>query len=1670
MAQEVDAKILIGNIGDATMDAGSSAKLIKDNIEKAFSTSPALIKIDIDKKSLEDIKKTVEQLGTSLTVNIKGGAKSGAGDAGTTTSMKNFSTDKAVVSTKAMSQATALLTAARIKHSAALHAEQLAQAKDTTAHKRKMAESKERIALIKETVAAIKLRRAEMQAEAQEEAAYAKEERAIHTSNLAHANFQQYLQSVNPKALVEFKDDIEEINNLLGQGTPDSLEMANNKLKDFKANMKRAGYEGGNIFTFMHNKIKTFAAYLMSSAFTMLAVNGFRSLIDNVHTLDDALTDLRIVTGNTRAETEELLVTYSKLAQQLGSTTSDVAAGAVDWLRQGYNEADSVELLTQSTILSLVGDMESAEATDALTAAIKGYQLAVGEASDVVDKFFTVDMAAATSAEDLALALAKTAANAKLAGLNLDDVIGQLAVVNETMKEDGESTGTFYNTMLSRMGRIKAGELSDPESGDVLSDVEATLKGLGIELRSSNAEFRNFGEVLDEVGSKWDEFSSVQQRAIATAFAGTRQQTRFITLMAGWETAGEYATIAANSAGTAAEKLAIYQESITAKQQAMTAAFEAFSMNILDGQLIGGLYEIGTAVANLGAAAPPVAIELAALSALIFVLVSAFGALKVSTFGLSIGRTATSIINFFKGISTASLAAASSVTILKVATVGLIAAIPLLLSLAHQTVQTTADLKDALTDVQDQLVALNGELETNRERMEALQNLKTPSIVNKEELILLGQENKYLEARIALLKEEERIAANAYNQRIKQELALQLAQNSGVDGATKTSTGTYRTDKNGGTATYQYDTPMSRGEYYEQAIEDYKALIELGTTYGRMTDEERANYDAQKAALEAMIRVTATAYSDAAAAIDANGDGASELIAAYNALAALGTDAIGLTNTALAEMADTTGDVVGEMQTLAEWFESLSDTSTHAGASVSALADAYADLAENNELTVGAMITLLDQFPELIQYYDTETNTLNITKTLLEQKFELEKQTYKNAIKLKREDTLAAIENAQATYAELTMKLALAKQFALEGDIFGQGHYTDDVRNFIPSDLAAELKAAKSMLDTLTESLARYDAELGIIDSITLGDLNTSSSGSSATDAVEEYVAELDKLYKLKQDLANVQQDYNILQARSDLLDENDIERRSKYVAKMVASLHEQNDLLHDQNELRREMIATSADELRALGFDVQFDPENNELFIANMEHINDLVATSAGEYETLEDATNALRQETEALISSMHEWNDENRTNSVQWYENLKTINDLMESIRSSMQDYLDEQHDQLTELLELTKDMIRQQKEDEIDALEEQIDAYAKIIDARKELLDLAERERAYTEEVSEATKTLSELQSRAAALQLAADSGDRQAALELGSVRDEIAEKQKELNNIQHDHYLEVTEDALDSELEAFEDVQNIKIQEIEDFLDDNERLNQVALARLDNMNEQLFNDLLGYALRYTDTTRNELVSMWETAAQAASKYGSITKSIEATSSTVTIADAKAETAKSLVAQMRQNANNWHTYSKAGNKAQAQALADQNVAIAEQLSVLLGTPVTKDANGVWRINGEKLFEKYHTGGAVGGVTTTAQNEMLALLETKEFVLTESNQTDILNRFKAYESLIGAFVPAIGSAMRFNDVATRASSTVCVEVNAPISMTGDLTAETLRVLQQHSRTVANLVASQFK
>lgn len=389
-------------------------------------------------------------------------------------------------------------------------------------------------------------------------------------------------------------------NSLMGRLTDDlsadELTTIRTEMRAFNAEVKAAGLNAQTLGQRWQNALSKFTEWFGVANIVMGAVAGVKTMVQNVKDLDAAVTDLQIASGQSRDQVWDMVRDYADMGAELGAVATDVAAAADTFLRQGQSMANTNELVRDSMMLSRLGQIDAAEASTALTSAMKGYQVEAEEAVRIVDRLTAVDMAAAADAGSLAVAMSETANSARIAGIEMDRLIGYLAVVQEVTQDAPESVGTFFRTLMSRMGNIKAGRLIDPETNEDLSDVEATLSGAGIALRSADDEFRNFGGVLDEVASKWDSFSNVQQRAVATAFAGTMQQERFLVLMENYGTAMEYMDIAADSAGTASEKYEAYLDSIEAKSQAFQAQFQKLSASIVNSDLVSFTYDAGTGI------------------------------------------------------------------------------------------------------------------------------------------------------------------------------------------------------------------------------------------------------------------------------------------------------------------------------------------------------------------------------------------------------------------------------------------------------------------------------------------------------------------------------------------------------------------------------------------------------------------------------------------------------------------------------------------------------------------------------------------------------------------------------------------------------------------------------------------------------------------------------------------------------------------------------------------------------------------------------------------------------------------------------------------------------------------------------------------------------------------
>ena len=208
------------------------------------------------------------------------------------------------------------------------------------------------------------------------------------------------------------------------------------------------------------------AAAALSAAITAL-INVMQKMVQTTIELNTHMTELQMVTVETGKAAYESFDEYNEIAKELGVTTANVIDGANEWARQGRTAAETTELIRASTIQATIANMDYATSSKLLTATLNGYQKSADEAMNVVDALSAVDMAAATSVEELAEALQRTANSARLAGVDFETLIAYIAAVIDTSQLAPEVVGTAFKTMFARMSNVKAGVNVD-ESGESL--------------------------------------------------------------------------------------------------------------------------------------------------------------------------------------------------------------------------------------------------------------------------------------------------------------------------------------------------------------------------------------------------------------------------------------------------------------------------------------------------------------------------------------------------------------------------------------------------------------------------------------------------------------------------------------------------------------------------------------------------------------------------------------------------------------------------------------------------------------------------------------------------------------------------------------------------------------------------------------------------------------------------------------------------------------------------------------------------------------------------------------------------------------------------------------------------------------------------------------------------
>ena len=208
--------------------------------------------------------------------------------------------------------------------------------------------------------------------------------------------------------------------------------------------------------------------------------------------------------------------------------------------------------------------------------------------------------------------------------------------------------------------------------------------------------------------------------------------------------------------------------------------------------------------------------------------------------------------------------------------------------------------------------------------------------------------------------------------------------------------------------------------------------------------------------------------------------------------------------------------------------------------------------------------------------------------------------------------------------------------------------------------------------------------------------------------------------------------------------------------------------------------------------------------------------------------------------------------------------------------------------------------------------------------------------------------------------------------------------------------------------------------------------MAIDRINNHWDTLYDDLINWNYQYGNTVQSELISAWNNASSAVQQYGSYLNAVAATQAQIAAFDASSgfttvgsmgdydtsggqtmARVKEIIAEMKANSKQHGSEDAAGKLR----LNKRNLELGEELQKLIGRTVVRGDDGVWyldKVGGAQLYSTYpystyHTGGIVGDNPTPKQDEMLTLLKKREAVFTEPQQETIYRVLKEDETVAG-------------------------------------------------------------
>lgn len=345
----------------------------------------------------------------------------------------------------------------------------------------------------------------------------------------------------------------------------------------------------------MENLKNQFLHFFSITNTVQLFKRTVQSALNTVKELDATMTEAAVVTDFSIGDMWAQLPRYSKEAQNLGVSINGMYQATTLYYQQGLKTNEAMQLGVETMKMAKIAAMDSTEATTAMTAALRGFNMELNETSATRVNDVYSQLAAVTAADtnQIATAMEKTASIAASANMQFESTAALLAQIIETTQEAPETAGTALKTIIARFSEVKSlasqglvsGEDSEGEVIDV-NKIQTALRQVGISMDGFFAGTEGLDSILIKLSEKWGTLDFETQRYIATMAAGSRQQSRFLAMMGDYGRTMELVDFANNSAGASQKQFEKTTESLETSLNRLKNAWNEFTMGLANNEFL----------------------------------------------------------------------------------------------------------------------------------------------------------------------------------------------------------------------------------------------------------------------------------------------------------------------------------------------------------------------------------------------------------------------------------------------------------------------------------------------------------------------------------------------------------------------------------------------------------------------------------------------------------------------------------------------------------------------------------------------------------------------------------------------------------------------------------------------------------------------------------------------------------------------------------------------------------------------------------------------------------------------------------------------------------------------------------------------------------------------------